>query len=239
MLSVTSASGTSSADLVGSQGPTGATGPQGPAGADGADGTTFAPQSPLSLDNGVLSVDLSSYAETSDIPPKLWVGRIYPDVAERTDRTIYPGTYGLQEMQVCDLVLALDAGILSRVRQRSGDSAVIQGMFDFAKLRGPIVTTALDLAKGAIGANHVDTMGHKIHVGDLLLNPNTGALMRATQDVMPPTVGVPMTKIVTAEGIGNVFDSGLTAQSPLDITSGVLSVDLSAYVEASDVPSRI
>lgn len=242
VLSVTSASGTSSADLVGPQGPTGATGatgPQGPAGADGADGMTFTPQSPLSLDNGVLSVDLSSYAEASDIPPKLWVGRTYPDVAERTDRTIYPGNYGMQEMKVGDLVLALDAGILSKVRQRSGDTAVIQGMFDFAKLRGPIVTTALDLAKGATGANHVDTMGHKVHVGDLLLNPSTGALMRATQDVMPPTTGVPMTKIVTAEGIGNVFDSGLMAQSPLDITSGVLSIDLTDYVETSDVPSRI
>ena len=36
VLSVTSASGTSSADLVGPQGPTGATGPTGPAGADGS-----------------------------------------------------------------------------------------------------------------------------------------------------------------------------------------------------------
>ena len=38
---------------------TGATGPQGPA---GADGTTFTPASPLSLSNGVLSIDLSAYA---------------------------------------------------------------------------------------------------------------------------------------------------------------------------------
>ena len=242
VLSVTSASGTSSADLVGPQGPTGATGatgPQGPAGADGADGTTFTPVSPLSLSNGELSVDLSSYAQTADMPPKLWAGRTYPSVAERTEGTINPGTYGLQELRAGDFVLALDAGILSKVSQRTDDRVVLQGLFDFAKLRGPLVTTTLDLAKGAYGANHVDTMGHKVHVGDLLLNPNTGALMRATQDVMPPTVGVPMTKLVYAEGIGNVFDSGLTAQSPLDITSGVISIDLTGYVQASDVPSRL
>lgn len=43
-------------------GTTGATGPAGPTGPAGADGTTFTPSSPLSLSNGVLSIDLSSYA---------------------------------------------------------------------------------------------------------------------------------------------------------------------------------
>lgn len=46
-------------------GATGATGPQGPTGPAGADGTTFAPASPLSLSNGVLSIDLSGYATQS------------------------------------------------------------------------------------------------------------------------------------------------------------------------------
>ena len=44
---------------TGAQGPQGETGATGPA---GADGTTFTPSSPLSLSNGVLSIDLSSYA---------------------------------------------------------------------------------------------------------------------------------------------------------------------------------
>ena len=44
----------------GEQGPQGETGPQGPA---GADGTVFEPASPLALADGVLSVDLSAYAE--------------------------------------------------------------------------------------------------------------------------------------------------------------------------------
>ena len=43
-------------------GTTGATGPAGPTGPAGTDGTTFTPSSPLSLSNGVLSIDLSSYA---------------------------------------------------------------------------------------------------------------------------------------------------------------------------------
>ena len=49
----------------GLKGETGATGPQGPqgdTGPAGAAGTTFTPASPLSLSNGVLSIDLSAYA---------------------------------------------------------------------------------------------------------------------------------------------------------------------------------
>ena len=45
--------------LKGEMGATGATGPQGPTGPAGADGTTFTPQSPIVLDNGVLYLDLS------------------------------------------------------------------------------------------------------------------------------------------------------------------------------------
>ena len=56
VLTVTSASGTSSADLQGPQGEQGETGPA------GADGTTFTPASPLTLSDGILSIDLSSYA---------------------------------------------------------------------------------------------------------------------------------------------------------------------------------
>ena len=46
-------------NLKGETGATGATGPQGPTGPAGADGTTFTPQSPIVLDNGVLYLDLS------------------------------------------------------------------------------------------------------------------------------------------------------------------------------------
>lgn len=60
VLTVTSASGTSSADLQGPKGDTGATGPQGPAGADGKDGVT---------------PDLSAYAT------KEWVTAQFPDLS--------------------------------------------------------------------------------------------------------------------------------------------------------------
>ena len=46
-------------NLKGETGATGATGPQGPVGPAGADGTTFTPQSPIVIDNGVLYLDLS------------------------------------------------------------------------------------------------------------------------------------------------------------------------------------
>ena len=51
--------------LKGETGATGATGAQGPTGPAGADGTMFTPTSPLSLSNGVLSIDLSNYATQS------------------------------------------------------------------------------------------------------------------------------------------------------------------------------
>jgi hypothetical protein len=162
-------------------------------------------------------------------------------VAERTEGSINPGYYGLQAIKKGDFVLSADAGILSVVTQRRDDVAVLKGLFDIAQLRGPILITTLDLAKGVTGTDHVDTMGHKIHTGDLLFNPDTGALMRSKQDVMPPTTGVPMKMLVTVVGIGNVFGGGAsyTAQSPLDITNDVISIDLTGYVQASDVPSRL
>lgn len=48
-------------NLKGETGATGPQGPQGPTGPAGADGTTFTPASPLSLSNGILSIDLSNY----------------------------------------------------------------------------------------------------------------------------------------------------------------------------------
>ncbi|MEE1372176.1 MAG: BppU family phage baseplate upper protein [Parolsenella sp.] len=69
-LTVTSASGTSSADLKGEKGDTGDTGPA------GASGTSFMPASPLSLVDGSLSIDLSAYAT------KEWVAAQYPDLSE-------------------------------------------------------------------------------------------------------------------------------------------------------------
>lgn len=69
-LIVTSASGTSSADLKGEKGDTGETGPA------GESGTSFTPASPLSLVDGSLSIDLSAYAT------KEWVAAQYPDLSE-------------------------------------------------------------------------------------------------------------------------------------------------------------
>ncbi len=54
--------------LQGPQGEVGATGPQGPQGETGpagVSGTIFTPSSPLSLSEGILSIDLSSYATQS------------------------------------------------------------------------------------------------------------------------------------------------------------------------------
>ena len=171
VLSITSASGTSSADLVGPQGPTGATGATGPA---GADGTTFTPQSPLALSNGVLSIDLSDYAQADEAGAKLFYGFFVPKTDEngigsqQISLSSYPG------LKAGDLMLNLKADTLVQVTgvSQSGGSTYVsyQGVFQFPKLRGIIPTTDIDLAASVTGSASVDVKDHAVYAGTLLLN---------------------------------------------------------------------
>ena len=243
VLSVTSASGTSSADLVGPQGPTGATGatgPQGPAGADGADGTVFTPQSPLDLTNGVLSIDLSDYAEDSDLPPKLWVGHFVPSISEYSSgmssslsKSSYPG------LKKGDFMWKPEADTLIQITSAtegtSSYSVGYYGMVDFSLIRGILATTDIDLAPGVTGSASVNGNGHSIGVGTLLLNTTSGNLMRATAKATPSNG--PTTKVtVNAVGLANIYNANVsggstyTAASPLSIDANdEISIDLSAY----------
>lgn len=232
VLSVTSASGTSSADLVG---PQGATGPQGPA---GADGTTFTPVSPLSLTNGELSVDLSGYAESGDLPPAVWYGTDMPSPNEGSTSYYMDAAY--KDVRVGDLLLNTLVGALSRCVYSNGSGAMnCTGILQLAKLRGIVPTTTLDLGEGVTGSGTVDTQGHSIATGTLLLNTSTGALMRTTAAANPTTSSSNAT--VRAIGLGNVFSGGssLTAQSPLSISNDVISVDLSGYATQTWVTQQI
>ena len=145
VLSVTSASGTSSADLVGPQGPTGATGPTGPA---GADGTTFTPQSPLSLSNGILSVDLSDYLEVSDLPLKLWAGASAPSTGENGMGSARIESAGMSGVAVGDLILNFTKGIISQVTSVSAEYFGYKGVVELSRFRGIVATTDIDLAEG-------------------------------------------------------------------------------------------
>ena len=64
VLTMTSASDTSSADLVGPQGPTGATGPQGPAGSNGTDGNDG---TDATITSASASVDASTGTPSVDV----------------------------------------------------------------------------------------------------------------------------------------------------------------------------
>lgn len=233
VLSVTSASGTSSADLVGPQGPTGATGatgPQGPAGADGADGTTFTPQSPLSLTNGVLSVDLSGCADASDLHPRLWLIQNVGYVAEGSTQAIDATYSGITDIAVGDWVLHTIQGTLSIVTAMSGPTYVtLKGILELPTLQGIVPTTALDLAAGASGNAYDGNVRRRVRSGTLLLNPTTGALMQANRDCNALNGGG---CFLYGTGIGNVFGGGssYTASSPLSIdANNDISIDLSAY----------
>ena len=236
MLSVTSASGTSSADLVGPQGPTGATGATGPA---GADGTVFTPQSPLDLSNGVLSIDLTGYAEDTDLPPKLWVSSFVPSVTEYSSaagssmsKSSYPG------LKKGDFLWNPVADTLVQVTNVSEGaysySVAYYGMVDLSKARGILATTDIDLAPGVSGSASVDVNGHSVNAGTLLLNTASGNLMRATAKATPGN-GTGVKVNVSAVGIANVFNANVsapsyTAASPLSIDANdEISIDLSAY----------
>lgn len=267
VLSVTSASGTSSADLVGPQGiqgetgPTGPTGPQGPQGEKGdtgetgpqgpkgdtgatgpagADGTAFEPQSPLSLENGVLSINLDGYAEDSDLPPKLWVSHFVPAISEYSSgmnssvsKSSFPGLRKGDFMWKPESDTLIE--ITSVTEGASSYSIGYYGMVDFSLIRGVLATTDIDLAPGVAGSAKVNGNGHSIGAGTLLLNTESGNLMRATAKATPSNG--PSTKVtVNAVGLANVFNANVsggstyTAASPLSIDANdEISIDLSAY----------
>ena len=230
VLSVTSASGTSSADLVGPQGPTGATGPAGPA---GADGTTFTPQSPLALSNGVLSVDLSGYAESSDLPPKLWQGMFVPGPAEGALETRGYLAIPFEGLKVGDFFLSTRSDRLSVVESISGSqgawSVGVRGVLDLAKIRGILPTTDIDLAAGVSGSAQVDVWDHALAAGALLLNTTSGNLMRVTSHV-DAAVDLGTSVTVAATGIGNVFGPDLTGYA----TQSWVTQQINAAIAALD-----
>lgn len=232
VLSVTSASGTSSADLVGPQGPTGATGatgPQGPAGADGADGTTFTPVEPLSLVNGDLLVDLSNVLSS---------GINVTEVGQNDTRT-FTGYYGGN--MVGQLLYSTRSDSICKVTaiDEAQHKITCKGIVELARLRGLIETT-LDVAPGSTGSGYAKTGGNALKAGTLLLNVTSGNLMRVASDVTRPSTTTG-TMNISVEGVGNVYGGGstLTATSPLDITNDVISIDLSGYAEASDLPPTV
>ncbi len=232
MLSVTSASGTSSADLVGPQGPTGAAGPTGPA---GADGTTFTPQSPLSLPSGVLAIDLSDYLEVSDLPLKLWAGATVPSTGETGAGSARIASVGMTGVAVGDLILNFVKGVISQVTSVGDEYFGYKGVVEIAQYRGIVATTDIDLAEGVTGSAYVNARNHPIFEGTLLLNTTSGNLMKTTMSANPRwDSGGPCS--VTAIGLGNIYNANVsggatyTASSPLSIdANNDISIDLSAY----------
>ena len=226
VLSVTSASGTSSADLVGPQGPTGATGPQGPA---GADGTAFTPVSPLSLVDGDLLIDLSGIIAS---------GINEMEVGQNDTRT-FSGYYGGN--MVGQLVYSTRSDCLCKVTaiDETQHKITAKGIVELARLRGLIETT-LDVAPGQTGSGYTKVGGNALKAGTLLLNVTSGNLMRVTADVTRPSTST-STMNVSVLGVGNVYAGGssLTAQSPLDITNDVISIDLSSYATQAWVTQQI
>lgn len=230
VLSVTSASGTSSADLVGPQGPTGATGPA------GADGTVFTPVAPLALSNGELSVDLSDYVEATDAP-SVWCGWSYPYYQEAYTSSwqIVGNTNELEGMAVGDILVNLIRMTLGKVMQVSTDpntgktSAIVMGILDLGRMRMFEVTTQVNVDPGETDTQTLTGNNHIFPAGCIVFNPTTGNLMRVTAEYVPQYTK--RTTPLTLEGLCNLYEKAeeFTASSPLALANGVLSIDLSEY----------
>lgn len=235
VLSVTSASGTSSADLVGPQGPTGATGPQGPA---GADGTSFTPVAPLALANGELTVDLSGCADAEDLAGMFESGINVLEVGESSTTTFsgYTGGY-----HVGQLLYSTRSDSLCRVTaiDEAQHKVTAKGIVELKRLRGLIETT-LDVAPGQTGSGYAKVGGNALAAGTLMLNVTSGNLMRVTSDVTRPST-VNGSQYVSVAGVGNVYAGGssLTATAPLSISNGIISVDLTSYATKQYVDDAI
>ena len=235
VLSVTSASGTSSADLVGPQGPADATGPA------GADGTIFTPVSPLSLSNGELTVDLAGYASASDIHPRLWCGNSFPSVSRGGVASANIASNNLTGIEVGDFVMNCWKGTVALAESISGEYVSLRGYLDIAGLRGIVPTTALDLDAGKQGSAWMNVYGPPVLPGTLILNTSTGALMAARGMVTPSSASSGYATVY-ATGQGNVFGGGATytASSPLAIdANNDISIDLSSYATQSWVTQQI
>ena len=233
VLSVTSASGTSSADLIGPQGPQGATGATGPA---GADGTTFTPVSPLALSNGELSIDLSGYAEETDAP-SVWVGWDYPhyDEAETSGWQTAGNTSELEGLAVDDIMVNVIRMALGKVVQVSENSSTgktsvrLMGMLDLGHMRMFSASTQVDVGPGETDTQSLTGNNHIFPAGCIVFNPTTGNLMRVTAEYVPQYTK--RETPLTLEGLCNLYDvaAAFTASSPLSLSNGVLSIDLSGY----------
>ncbi|MBQ3328712.1 MAG: collagen-like protein [Eggerthellaceae bacterium] len=284
VLSVTSASGTSSADLVGPQGPTGPTGATGPA---GADGTTFAPVSPLALENGELSVDLSGYTDTAGLSPGIFAYWNYPySTEDRNSASTYFGSGAYyQKVKVGDIIVNTWRMMLGRVVSVSKDNSLVyvtvEGLLDLERLRSFCATTEVDADPGQTVSGRLAYNRYSKHgfpEGCIFQNTTTGNLMRLTAAAIAPNTD--SSTPVTVEGLCNLYEpdvdlsgyaalsgaaftgavSGIaptadahfatkkyvddavpaiSASSPLSYSNGTMSIDLSAYALASDVPPNV
>ena len=204
----------------------------------GGDGSSLSAVSPLSISNGEISIDLSDYAEEADLPPKIWHGLWVPEPEEGElgNRSFMMLPY--EGLKVGDYFLNTMSdrlGVVESMSKSEGTWAVsVRGVMNLAKIRGIIATTDIDLAAGVSGSAQVDVKDHAVYAGTLLLNTTSGNLMRVnTSADSASTYG---TKVqLSATGLGNIYNSNvsggtaLSAMSPLTITNGVISIDLTGY----------
>ena len=188
----------------------------------------------------MLSIDLSGYAEDSDLPPKLWVSHFVPSITEHSSgvnssvsKSSFPG------LKKGDFMWKPEADMLIQLTSvtegTSSYSIAYYGMVDLSLIRGILATTDIDLAPGVTGSASVCGNGHSIGAGTLLLNTTSGNLMMATAKATPSNG--PTTKVsVSAVGLANVFNANVpavpsyTAATPLSIDANdEISIDLSAY----------
>ena len=196
--------------------------------------------SPLSLSNGELSVDLSGCAEATDAP-SLWCDWSLPygpDASWSSWQTAGDSS-DFDGMSVGDIIVNTRRMVISKATSVSVDSAtgktsvVALGLLDLGKMRLFDVSTEVDVDPGETDTQTVSGNNHAYPANCIVFNPATGNLMKVTAEYVPEYSKRPTP--LSLLGLCNLYDvaGAFTAQSPLSLSNGVLSIDLSGYASLS------
>ncbi len=231
----------------------------------GGEGASISAEAPLALsEQGVLSIDLSNiatkeelagsapdmsdYTPTAELSPGIWSGWNNPgcDSTQTNIQRSITNLTGMTNAKKGDYIIDSRNRRLSKVAniRYSGSTAsvTLDGVIDWGADIKFMVSDEVDVASG-IESSCQMKLNHSIKENTIILNPTTGNLMRVKSGRVPLTQGA--IDFIPIVGLCNLYESsgggqaetGFTAQAPLALADGVLTIDLGNYATKEYVTS--
>lgn len=192
------------------------------------------------LSNGVLSVDLSGYAEATDAH-NLWCDWKMPyyTEAEWSNWQELGNIGSVDGAEPGDTVINAIRMVIGKVTDVSDNTSTgktnvrVMGTLDLGHMRLFDANTQVDVDPGQTDTQSLTGNNHIYPAGCIVFNPTTGNLMRVTTEYVPEYTK--RSTPLTLQGLCNLYDvaAAFTASSPLSLSNGVLSIDLSGYAALS------